>query len=46
LVAEYPILIIYYYQTAKTRALCESPDRPDERTADNTPNSNRLKDYP
>jgi len=41
LATEYLILIIYYYQTAKTRALYESSDGP----ADNPPNLDGWGDY-
>ena len=40
-VVEYAILIRYYYETAKTRALYESIDGP----ADNVPNSDGLGDF-
>ena len=40
LAAEYAILVRYYYQTAKARALYESTDGP----ADNPPNSDGLGD--
>jgi hypothetical protein len=44
LVAEYMILIRYYPQTAKTRALFESTDGPTGRPDENWPNSDRLRD--
>jgi len=44
LVAESTILIRYYYQTAKTRVLCESIDGPTWRSTDNPPKSEIL-DY-
>jgi hypothetical protein len=45
LVVEYAILIRYYYQTTKTRALYESIDGPAGRPADKPPNSDGLGDY-
>jgi len=45
LVVENTILIRYYQQTAKTRALCESVDGPAGQPADNPPNSDRLGVY-
>jgi len=42
--AEYVILVRYYYQTAKARALFESTDGPAGRPAEKTPNSVRLGD--
>jgi len=42
LVVENAILIRYYFQTAKTRALNESIDGPTARPADNPPNSDGL----
>jgi len=44
LATEYPILIIYYYQTAKTRALYESSDEPARQPANNLPYSDGLRD--
>jgi len=40
--ADYPILVRYYYQTAKARALYESTNGPAGRHWDNSPNSDRL----
>jgi hypothetical protein len=45
LVVENTILIRYYWQTAKTRALCESIDGPAGRPTDNPPNSDWLGVY-
>jgi len=44
LAVEYTILIRHNYETAKTRALYESMDRPTGRPADNLPNSDALED--
>jgi hypothetical protein len=42
LAAEFAIMIRYYYQTAKSRALFESTDGPTGRPGDNPPDSARL----
>jgi len=42
---ESAILVWYYYQTAKTRALYESTDGPAGHPTDNPPISVRLKDF-
>ena len=44
LAVEYLILIIYYYQTAKTRTLYKSTDGPGGRPSDNPANSEDLGD--
>jgi hypothetical protein len=45
LAAEYLVLIIYNYPTAKTRTLNKSTDGPAGRPADNPPNSDGLEDW-
>jgi len=45
LAVDYEILIRYYYQTAKTRALYESTDGPVGQPADNPPNSDGSGDF-
>jgi len=45
LAAEYLVLIIYNYPTAKTRTLYKSTDGPAGRPADNPPNSDGLEHW-
>ena len=45
LAVEYTLLIRYYYQSAKPRALCDNIDGPAGRPADNPHNSDWLGDF-